>query len=202
MKHIFFALFFVVIGNFALAEVVGPTYPIQEPDLLKEIENTLKEKEKTGELGKLQEEAIRRSENSAKNIPPLDEITRTRFPRTFYFDPSIVANRNVTTHDGKVIVHAGQKLNPLDQVSLTEGLIFFDARDAMQVRKAESLIKELGGRAKPILTGGSYIDIQKKWQRPVFFDQRGILVKKLGIRQVPARVTQEGKRLRIDELGV
>jgi len=36
----------------------------------------------------------------------------------------------------------------------------------------------------------------------VFFDQQGLLVRRLGIRQVPALVTQEGKRLRIDELKV
>jgi conjugal transfer pilus assembly protein TraW len=40
----------------------------------------------------------------------------------------------------------------------------------------------------------------RRWQRPVFYDQQGLLVRRLGIRQVPALVTQDGRRLRIDEL--
>lgn len=186
----------------ARAETVGPTYPIAEPDLLKEIERNLREKEKSGELARLQQEAIRRSEVAATSPRPVEGLERTRDPRTFYFDPTVVANRRIATPDGKVIVEPGARFNPLDQVAMSQWLIFFDARDPAQVRKAELLLKQADGRAKPILTAGSYIDIQKKWQRPVFFDQGGILVRRFGIKQVPAVVTQDGKRLRIDELRV
>lgn len=186
----------------ARGEALGPTYPIQEPDLLKEIEQTLKEKERTGELARLQREAIERSTRSIENPKPVEGLVRTKSPRTFYFDPTVIANRRITTPDGKVLVEAGQAFNPLDQVSLSQWLIFFDARDPAQVKKAEALIAQAEGRAKPILTGGSYIEIQKKWQRPVFFDQQGTLIRKFGIRQVPALVSQEGKRLRIDEVAL
>jgi len=184
------------------AETVGPTYQIIEPDMLKEIEHNLREKERSGELAKLQQEAIRRSEQSALHPKPNDGLHRTREPRSYYFDPTIVVNQRITTPDGKVIAEPGQRFNPLDQVSLTQWLIFFDARDPAQVSKAEALIKQAEGRAKPILTGGSYIDIQKRWRQPVFYDQGGVLVRKFGITQVPAVVMQEGKRLRIDELAV
>jgi len=40
----------------------------------------------------------------------------------------------------------------------------------------------------------------RRWKRPVFFDQQGRLTTQLGIRHVPALVTQAGKRLHIDEL--
>jgi conjugal transfer pilus assembly protein TraW len=184
------------------AETVGPTYPIIEPDMLKEIERTLREKEKSGELAMLQQEAIRRSEQSAANPRPVAGLRRTQEPRSYYFDPTVVANRRLTTPEGKVIVEAGQRFNPLDQVSLSHWLIFFDARDPVQVRKAEALMKWADDKAMPILTGGSFIDMQKRWQRPVIFDQAGVLVRKFGIQQVPAVVMQEGKRLRIDELAV
>jgi conjugal transfer pilus assembly protein TraW len=42
----------------------------------------------------------------------------------------------------------------------------------------------------------------RKWKRPVYFDQQAALVTKLGIGQVPAIVSQEGKLLRIDELAL
>jgi len=51
-----------------------------------------------------------------------------------------------------------------------------------------------------ILTGGSYLDLMRRWKRPVYYDQQGQLVEKFGIRHVPALVSQEGKRLRIDEI--
>ena len=42
----------------------------------------------------------------------------------------------------------------------------------------------------------------KSWRMPVYFDQQGLLTRRLGITQVPALVSQEGMRLRIDELEV
>ena len=62
------------------------------------------------------------------------------------------------------------------------------------------LLDERGGRLKVILTGGSYLDLMRRWKHPVFFDQQGSLAEKLGIRHVPALVSQEDRRLRIDEL--
>ncbi len=35
-----------------------------------------------------------------------------------------------------------------------------------------------------------------------YYDQQGVLTRRLGIAQVPALVSQEGKRLRVDELEV
>ena len=94
----------------------------------------------------------------------------------------------------------GTVVNPLDSVTLSQALLFIDARDREQVARARKLIDERQGKVKVILTGGSYLDLMRRWQRPVFYDQQGNLTTKLGIRQVPALVTQDGRRLRIDEL--
>ena len=40
----------------------------------------------------------------------------------------------------------------------------------------------------------------KFWRIPIYYDQHGLLTRRLGIAQVPALVSQEGLRLRIDEL--
>jgi conjugal transfer pilus assembly protein TraW len=42
----------------------------------------------------------------------------------------------------------------------------------------------------------------KAWRTPVYYDQQGTLSRRLGIRQVPAVVSQDGLRLRIDEVSV
>jgi conjugal transfer pilus assembly protein TraW len=122
--------------------------------------------------------------------------------RTFYFDPSIKVEQNITDDKGNIIVPAGTTKNPLEVVSLSKHLLFFDGRDAQQVRDARALIDHYGGKVKPILIAGSYLDLMKAWQLSVYFDQQGVLTRKFGITQVPALVSQEGMRLRIDEFKV
>jgi len=46
------------------------------------------------------------------------------------------------------------------------------------------------------------MDLMKRWQIRVYYDQQGSLTRRLGITQVPALVSQEGLRLRIDELAL
>ena len=53
---------------------------------------------------------------------------------------------------------------------------------------------------KPILIGGAPLKLMREWKREVFYDQGGALSKRFSIAQSPAVVTQEGKRLRVDEV--
>lgn len=179
---------------------IGQTYAIKEPHLLQYIEQTLREKEKTGELANLEEQAKSRVIESIRNPKPLAGMRPTQTARTFYFDPSIKVEQNITDDKGNIIVPAGTTKNPLEVVSLSKHLLFFDGSDREQVRYARTLIDHYGGKVKPILVGGSYLDLMKAWQLSVYFDQQGVLTTKFGITQVPALVSQEGLRLRIDEL--
>lgn len=180
--------------------VIGPVYPIAEPSLLEVILSKLREAEKSGALARMQRDTQARVKRGIENPTPVATITKTTKARSFYYDPSIVVPYAITDAEGKVIVAPGTKLNPLDTVSLSKQLLFIDARDPAQVRRAKQFLDERGGRLKVILTGGSYLDLMRRWKHPVFFDQEGSLTEKLGIRHVPALVTQEDKRLRIDEL--
>jgi conjugal transfer pilus assembly protein TraW len=85
---------------------------------------------------------------------------------------------------------------------MSKHLLFFDATDAQQVHHARALIDHYAGRVKPILVAGSYLDLMKRWQIPVYYDQQALLTRKFGIERVPALVSQEGMRLRIDELAL
>jgi conjugal transfer pilus assembly protein TraW len=181
---------------------LGPTYAIEEPHLLTMIEQQLRQKEKSGELARLEEEAKQRVVDSIQHPRPLPGITRTENARSFYFDPSIVVRENITDTMGNVLVPAGTRANPLEIVSLSKHLLFFDGTDEHQVERAHALITKYQGKVKPILVAGSYLALMARWQLPVYFDQQGALVRKLGITHVPALVSQEGKQLRIDELAL
>lgn len=194
-------------GSFAVAqpaaprERVGPTYPIAEPDMLEEIDQKLRGMEASGALKKKIDAAIARSTHTAQYPRPVQGLGRATKSRTYYFDPSIQANRDVKDQAGKVIVAAGTRVNPLDYVGMSEWLLFFDGTDARQVEQAYKLGEKYEWMIKPILVNGGPIDLMRKWKKRVYFDQGGNLVRKLSIENVPALVTQEGKRLRIDEFG-
>ncbi|MDO9093602.1 MAG: type-F conjugative transfer system protein TraW [Rubrivivax sp.] len=179
---------------------IGPTYGIGEPHLLNFIEQRLRAKERSGELQQLIEQAQARGIDAVKRPQAVSGLQPTATARTFYFDPSFTLDRNITDARGQLLFAAGTRKNPLDVVSLSKHLLFFDARDRRQVTRAHELIARYAGKVKPILTGGSYLDLMKAWRIPVYYDQQGTLTRRFGIRQVPALVSQEGARLRIDEV--
>ena len=179
---------------------LGPTYGIAEPHLLTFIEQRLRDKERSGELQRLMKEAQTRGIESVQRPAPVPDLRPTETARTFYVDPSFTLDRNVVDAQGRLLFAAGTRKNPLDVVPLSKHLLFFDARDPRQVAHARELLTRYDGKLKPILTGGSYLDLMKAWRVAVYFDQQGTLIRRFGIRQVPAIVSQEGQRLRIDEM--
>lgn len=181
---------------------IGPTYPVAEKNLLDVIMARLRAKEASGELKRHEQEARDRAAYAVNNPRPVDGLRRAQAARTFYFDPTFTLQSNVVDSTGAVLFPAGTRKNPLEVVSLSKHLLFFDARDPGQVARARELIEHYQGKVKPILVGGSYLDLMKRWNKPVFYDQDGALVRKFGIAAVPAIVSQEGQRLRIDEVPV
>ena len=179
--------------------VVGPTYPIAEEHLLKMIEARLRAKQQSGELARIQEQIVARGKQAVLAPPPL-QLPVVAVPRTFYVDPTYVLDRNIADGSGRLLFAAGTRANPLDIVSMSRRLFFFDGRDERQVAMAERLARGEPAKTKPVLVGGSYLDLMRRWKVPVYYDQRGALVKRLRIERVPAVVSQEGRRLRVDEL--
>jgi conjugal transfer pilus assembly protein TraW len=182
--------------------VIGPTYGIQEPHLLADIQRRLREKERSGELRRLMEDARSRGVDAVRSPVPVSGLSVTPRTRSYYVDPTFTLERNVVDGQGRLMFAAGTRKNPLEIVSLSMRLLFFDARDPRQVARARQLVSAHGRRVKPILTGGSYLDLMKAWRTPVYYDQQGVLTRRLGLRHVPAMVSQEGLLLRVDEVSL
>ncbi|WP_407277682.1 type-F conjugative transfer system protein TraW [Aromatoleum evansii] len=180
--------------------VIGPTYEISEPHLLQMIERRLRDMERSGELKRQEEQARFRGIETVKHPLPVAGLRATETARTFYIDPSFTLDRNLLGPRGELLFAAGTRKNPLEVVSLSRHLLFFDARDPRQVGRARQLMASYRGRVKPVLVGGSYLELMKSWRIPIYYDQHGLLTRRLGIAQVPALVSQEGLRLRVDEL--
>jgi conjugal transfer pilus assembly protein TraW len=190
-------------GPYACARdlgVTGPVYAIAEPSLIEMIQANLREMQANGGLARLQRESQARIRREVEQPEPVAGISKTIRARSFHFDPSIEVPYPITDAEGRVIVAPGTRVNPLDTVSLSRPLLFIDARDSAQLDRAQRLLSERKGQVKLILTGGSYLDLMRRWKLAVFYDQQGHLTTQLGIHHVPALVTQDGNRLRIDEL--
>ncbi|MET0334102.1 MAG: type-F conjugative transfer system protein TraW [Rhizobacter sp.] len=181
---------------------IGPVHPIRETHALEYIQAMLLAKQKNGELAKWEKDSKERISSLMRNPAPLAGIGKTETARTFYYDPTLTVAQNIVDHQGNVLVPAGYRKNPLEVFTMTKYLLFFDARDPKQVAFARQIIKHYDGRVKPILVGGSYMDLMREWKLQVYFDQRGTLTARFGVKNVPALVSQEGLMLRIDELKV
>jgi len=199
----FFPMLLVSLISIAHADdlgVVGPTYDIAEPDLIELIQSSLHRMEKSGELSRKQDEYRDRVIGAVEKPKPVPGLKATSTKRTYYIDPTLVLDHDIRSADGEILFARGLKVNPLDHVSLREELIFFDGRDRRQVSFAKQTLRNLKGAAKPIMVAGEPLNLMRDWKRQVFYDQGGALVRRLGIHQVPAVVTQDGKRLRVDEV--
>ena len=180
----------------------GQTFKILEFDLLKDMSGKLHRAEKTGEIDKWNAEFAKRAQKRIENPPAVAGVHTTTAGRTWLYDPSIYAPQDYADQNGRVFVHAGEKVNPLQRMpSYNKVMIFFDGTDDRQVKVAMGLYRKYGAeRTKLILTNGSPIDVDKKQQVIVYFDQAGKLTSKFGITQVPATVVRENDFLRITEI--
>ena len=113
-----------------------------------------------------------------------------------------VQDYGVVGHTGNLIRPRGATINSLSRISMREALIFIDGNDKSQTEYGLSKYKELNEKVKIILINGSPTDlmIEHKNKTQFYFDQDGVLTNKLGIKHVPAIVTQDGLRLKVTEV--
>lgn len=179
---------------------IGPTYEIAERDLIEVIHDKFRRMDSTGELLRLQEDYKRQVVAAIEQPKPVPGIAAAQIARTVYLDPTLTLDRNVVDEKGKVLFAAGTRVNPFDFDRLSKTLLFFDARSKTQLAFAKRFIAESKLPVKPILIAGAPLKLMREWKREVFYDQGGALSKRLAITQSPAVVTQDGKRLRVDEI--
>lgn len=178
----------------------GEVWTIAEPDLLAQIHARLVRLEQTGETARLNEELKRRTiarVNRPEAVAGFAAATQTR---SWRFDPTITVDQDIRDDKGRVIIAAGTRVNPLDTVPLRAPLVFLDGDDAAQLAWA---VRRFGSTsAKLILIKGAPLELMKARQRRFYFDQGGSLVKRFGLRAVPAIVEQQGRALLITEQAI
>lgn len=202
LKYVF--LLFVLLNtehrilNAKSLGVHGVIYPIEEQDPVALIEQKLKVMEDSGELKQRSLELQKKARASVERPKPVEGIIRASQGRIFTFDPSYEVKADLKDHLGRTFAKKGTKINPLEAVSLSQKLLFFDGDDEEQLAWAKEQLQK--GSVRLILTKGTPLALAEELRVPVYFDQNGVLTKKLGVQYVPAVVSQDNLHLRIEEV--
>ena len=176
----------------------GETFEIAEESILELIQERLNTQSKKGNLEQHILALQKHAGTSALHPQPVTGLKSATITRIFTYDPSITLTKNLTDEKGKVLVKKGVHFNPLDTVSLSKPLIFFNGDDERQKR----WVIKYYSKAKLILVKGSPQQLEQDWRLPIYFDQGGKLTSQLKIRAVPACVSQNGKVLEIQEVAL
>lgn len=176
---------------------LGQSFPVIEPDLLATIEARLHRAEASGELARTNALFAKRVEAKVRRPDPVPGISPTREPREWIYDPAVRLERDVRDQKGNLIAAAGQRINPLDFVTIRQALVFVQGDDPAQVAWATSRYPDLA--AKIIFVSGSPIEEMTARKRRFFFDQGGKLTGRFGIEHTPAVVRQDGRAMRVTE---
>jgi conjugal transfer pilus assembly protein TraW len=176
----------------------GTVFPIVEPDLLEQIRAKLQRLEASGETARLNADLKKRTIARVNRPEPVAGLGAAMALRQWTFDPTITVEADISDDKGRLIIAAGTRVNPLDTVGLRQKLIFIDGDDAAQLAWAIKSYKHAD--AKLILVKGAPLDLMRTRQRRFYFDQGGTLVKRFGIRAVPAIVEQQGRILHLREV--
>jgi conjugal transfer pilus assembly protein TraW len=178
----------------------GRVYPLVEEDLVKVMMARAQAKVDSGQwarqIDKWRDQARERAARPKGIVLP-----RAEQDRSFYYDPSIIVSHDIRDASGVLIYPKGTQVNPLDFVSMTQGLILIDGDDPEQIDWMLGL-KDLAA-FKAVLTNGPILDLMQRLNHRLYFDQHQRLVNKFGVKALPARIYQDGARyLRVDEVAL
>lgn len=192
--------------------VIAPTFPIAEMDMLDWIQQRLMTFEQNGEMDRMKAAFKAQVEQSVRRPPPVNGITTTTTPNTFYKDPTLTLSQDIKDANGKVLFAKGLKVNPFDSATwpngatlpsftLSKQLVFIDGDDPQQIAWAKRYLvtqKDI----KWILINGEPEQVSKALNARIYFDQRGDITRWLGIKHVPTRAKQVDKQWQLQEFDV
>ena len=171
---------------------IGMTYPIVEPDLVEEIKAGI-DYEKPAKVM-----AEHRRNYQAKDIYALPAVKRDR---TFFVDMTYTLDHDITNENGEIMYPRGLTWNPLDYVSLPEGLVVINSEDAKQVEWFEKSPYNKNRQIKLLISAGFAAPLMKQLDRPVFYLTKTI-ADRLQLAAAPCVITQNGKKMMVQEIRI
>ena len=172
--------------------VHGKLYEIKEEDMLSYV------RRKTGEIDMraLRENMEEKFEESyAEHFSVSLNVPGSTEKRVRYVDPSVRVRNPVYDHTGKIISPAGT-VNPLDHVTLSKNILVLRED---QIKRVLEKTGESAEKLILLLTEGDIKRASSLAGQPVY-KASPFMLRRLQIEKVPSLVTQEGRKLRVEEM--
>jgi len=182
--------------------VLGTTFEIIEIDLETHFTEQLKALDKQGRLEAIQRDMVETAKERIYQPSEVMGLSPATQARQFYWDPTVIAPQDYKDHEGRIVAAKGTQANPLDYVKMRQDLIFLDGRRPEEVKWALEAYKDKQGLSKLVLIAGRPFDLMKEHKVRFYFDQRGLLSERFGLRKTPSKISQEGRLLLIEEIVV
>jgi conjugal transfer pilus assembly protein TraW len=175
----------------------GPTYGIQEPDILAVIEERLAGVDWDAQVKRAKERVFARTTGRALPTAAVDD--------SYLVDLTVQVQRDMVAPSGEVFARAGETINPFDYMSVPQRYAFFDASSRSQRAVARAWREE-----HPHVTFISTVTVPDPQQREAVLKELGqpvheineALIERFQLQAVPALAYQDGRMLRVDVKGV
>lgn len=181
--------------------VRGPIRAIAELDLLELIHQRLARLD----FKRLGERAVERAFDRLvfETLPTASE------ERTRWIDPTLTAPADIHLPDGRLLVGAGESINPLEKLPFTQRLVVFDASDSRQLAWAETLARAPAQKPTTYLLTGlqraggwdELTGVMERLERRVFLLTPEIR-QRFALTRVPALVEALGRQFRVQEIAL
>ena len=181
--------------------VRGETTEIQEPDLMERV----KARFRTFDWAGYQREARETFWQQTR----FEALPEAKIDRVFWMDPTVTAPHDIQDDQGRTIVPAGHKVNPLDTLPFHQKLIIFNPTRVGQVTAVQKELKQAPKQLTLLIateidrSGGwkTFQELQQKVGTRVYLLTPDIR-KRFKLETVPTVVEAEGRQFRMREVGM
>ncbi len=174
----------------------GQTYPIAEQDALQEI------KERVARLDPKKLLNRKMMKKALQNYQPdMPFLPRAHKDATRLVDMTYTLPFDIPDGKGGILYPKGYTFNPLEYVNYEKTLVVINGDDPDQVLWFSGSNYSENIKTMLLLTGGSYYELGKKLDRPVFYSNADI-IRRFQLEAVPSIVHQKGSYMEVKEVAI
>lgn len=182
----------------------GRVSEIAEPDLVQELQRRMM----AFDIEARRKRAIEQFWNKKRDFV---ELPTAATDNSFTVDPSVEVTEDIVDADDHVLVHAGDRMNPLQYVTLSKVVIAFKGTDSKQVQRALTEAQKVHAMGRGVILLTSTIDTARGWDHlselesglagTVYVLPR-VLAERFQLKHLPSVIRSEGTQLVVTELGM
>ncbi|GAB5047558.1 hypothetical protein [Thermodesulfovibrio sp. TK110] len=162
----------------------GATYPIEEPDMMAQIEQAQA-------LVSYEDiyKAIKNSYRADIYLPDVKTKTKRKMSFTYTVPEDLII-------DGKLIAQKGQTIDVLQNIKLKSRYLFLKDYQMPLLKKLYAKHKDIAA----VIVQGDLLELQKKYPNYRLYIANQALIEKFQITGVPTLIYQEGNQIIIEEI--